>query len=32
VIATLAPGSYSIQVNDAAAGAGSVLVEVYELP
>jgi hypothetical protein len=30
-IATAAPGSYAIEVTDAAAGAGSVLVEVYEL-
>jgi hypothetical protein len=32
IIMTLTPGSYSVQIADAAAGSGNVLVEFYELP
>ena len=32
VIATLNPGSYTVQVSGVAGATGFVLVEIYELP
>jgi hypothetical protein len=32
VLATLPPGSYTVQVSGASGGTGVALVEVYEVP